>query len=89
MRVLSYEKLQNSAVAVTDRVAIEVSEEEAESLRSAMATMERFEKLVLSEFHSARGYAANDRRHSDVFREMHFWFKDGLLMASIRHGSVG
>lgn len=89
MRVVSYEKLQNSAVAVTDRLEIEVSDDEAESLRSAMATMNKFENLVLSEFHSERGYSANDRRYSDVFREIHFWFKDGLLMASIRHGSVG
>jgi hypothetical protein len=89
LRVESYERLENSAVSATDHVKIEVSEEEAAALRSALATMEKFENLVLSEFQAQRGYAANDRRYSDIFHETHFWFKDGYVMASIRHGSVG
>lgn len=89
MKVESYEKIENSAVSVTDRLKISASDDEVEALKSALATMEKFEGAVLSEFHLARGYPANDRRHSDVFREIHFWFKDGFVMASIRHGSVG
>lgn len=89
MKVVDYEKLDNSAVAVTDKVKIEASEDDMDSLRNALAVVSRFENLVLSEFMSQRGYAANDVRHSDTFKEIHFWFKDGLVMASIRAGSVG
>ena len=89
LKVVDYEKFDNSAVAVTDRLKIQASDEDVESLKKAMAVLSRFESLVLSEFHSQRGYAANDIRYSDTFKEIHFWFKDGHVMASIRAGSVG
>ena len=89
LRVESYEKLDNYAVEVTDRLRIEASEEEIESLRSALVVVEKFKNLVLAEFQVQRGYSANDKRYSDIFHETHFWFKDGFVMASIRHGSVG
>lgn len=89
MKAVDYEKLDNSAVAVTDRLKISASEEEIESLRKALGVLSRFESLVLSEFNMQRGYAANDIRYSDTFKEIHFWFKDGFVMASIRAGSVG
>jgi len=89
LKVIDYEKLDNSAVSVTDKVKIHASEEDMESLKKALAVVFKFESLVLSEFHSQRGYAANDIRYSDTFKEIHFWFKDGFVMASIRAGSVG
>lgn len=89
MKVVDYEKLDNSAVVVTDKVKIEASEEDMESLKKALGVLSKFESLVLSEFHSQRGYAANDARYSDTFKEVHFWFKDGYVMASIRSGFVG
>lgn len=89
MKVVDYEKLDNSAVEVTDRVKIEASEEDIELLRNALSVVSKFESLVLSEFMAQRGYAANDTRYSDTFREIHFWFRDGHVMASIRAGSVG
>ena len=89
MRVLDYQRTNNSALCVTDRLVISASEEDIVALKNALEVLSRFEALVLSEFHAQRGYAANDSRHSDTFKEIYFWFKDGSLMASIRAGSVG
>lgn len=89
MRVVEYEKLMNNAVSVTDRVRIEVSDEEGRALKEALHLVCEFENVVLSRFAEERGYSACDRRYSDTFREIHFWFKDGFVMASIRSGSVG
>jgi hypothetical protein len=89
MNVLDYETRENSAVCVTDWLKMEASEEEIESLKKSLETLDKFKKVVFSEFRSHRGYDANDIRYSDTFREVHFWFKDGLVMASIRSGSIG
>lgn len=89
MKIVDYERLMNEAISVTDRVKIEVSDEEGQALREALHLVSEFENAVLSRFAEERGYSACDRRYSDTFREIHFWFKDGFVMASIRSGSVG
>ena len=89
MRILDYEKFMNEAVSITDRLKMEVTPDEAESLIKALSVVSEFEKAVLSRFAEERGYSASDKRYSDTFKEIHFWFKDGFVMASIRSGSVG
>jgi len=89
VKILDYEKLMNDAVSITDRVKIEVSLEEAQSLKDALQIVSGFENAVLNKFMEQRGYSACDKRYSDTFKEIHFWFKDGFVMASIRSGSVG
>lgn len=86
LRVLDYEKLITSAASVTDRLKIDVTPEEEASLKEALRVLSGFESLVLAKFMEERGYSACDSRHSDSFKEIHFWFKDGFVMASIRSG---
>lgn len=89
MKIVDYEKFMNEAVSVTDRVKIEVSPEEARALKDSLGVICEFEKEILNRFSEERGYSACDKRYSDTFKEIHFWFKDGFVMASIRSGSVG
>lgn len=89
MRVIKYEKILNSAVSVADRLTIEVSPDESESLKDALKVISEFEAVVSSSFMESRGYSPSDSRYSDNFKEIHFWFKDGFVLASIRAGSVG
>jgi hypothetical protein len=89
VKVIDYEKFLNSAVCSTDRLKIEVSAEEAASLKAAMQVISSFEILVLAKFAEVRGYSACDARQFDTFKEINFSFKDGFVVASIRSGSVG
>jgi hypothetical protein len=89
MKVIEYKKLASSAFCVTDRVKLEVPPEDFDSLKAALVTMSLFESAVLSAFKDVRGFSASDTRNSDTFKEIHFWFKDGFVMATIRSGSIG
>ena len=89
MKVVDYEKVLSSANCSKDIVRLEATDEELESLKSALRVVSEFENAVCLSFMENRGYSPSDSRYSDTFKEIHFWFRDGSVMATIRTGSVG
>lgn len=89
MRVIDYQKIETCASFVKDNIKIEATQEELESLKKALVVMSNFENAISMSFIENRGYSPFDSRYLDTFKEIHFWFKDGFVMASVRTGSVG